>query len=123
MRTLTHGWHIGYSVDSPTVFTSDIGMLMPTRSMHRLSWAAGAVLLATTLAACGGTPTAQVGLAHSRPPRPPLTRPRRHQRRRQTPSRFKPNVKNGATGVKVDTVVTVTANRGHLDQGEAELHQ
>ena len=56
MRTLTFGWHIGYSVGLCSSCHPDVGMLMPTRRMRRLSGAAGAVLLATTLAACGGSP-------------------------------------------------------------------
>jgi len=89
-------------------------MLMPTRSMHRLSLAAGAVLLATTLAACGGTPTAPGGTG----PQPPAASAPNETSPAPTPTpdpvTFKPNVKNGATGVKVDTVVTVAATAGTL---------
>ena len=89
-------------------------MLMPTRSMHRLSLAAGAVLLATTLAACGGTPTAPGGTG----PQPPAASAPNETSPAPAPTpdpvTFKPNVKNGATGVKVDTVVTVAATAGTL---------
>jgi lipoprotein-anchoring transpeptidase ErfK/SrfK len=97
------------------VFTSNIGMLMPSRSLRRLSIAAGAVLLATTLAACGGTPTAPAAGTGSQPPGAPApTEPSPTATPTPDPVSFKPNVKNGATGVKVDTLISVSASAGTL---------
>jgi lipoprotein-anchoring transpeptidase ErfK/SrfK len=81
--------------------------------MRRLSGAAGTVLLATILTACGGDPTtpspgaSQPGAAASTQPAPtPTPTP--------DPVAFKANVKNGAKNVKVDTLVTVSASLGTL---------
>ena len=87
---------------------------MPTRSMRELCVGAGAVLLATTLVACGGSSTAPTPAtsqqpepaASSQPAPPPLPAPE--------PVSFKSNVKNGARNVKVDTVITVKADWGTL---------
>ena len=87
---------------------------MPTRRMRRLAGAAGVVLLATILAACGGTPTTPssgtasqpAGSASTEPAIPPLPKP--------NPVTFKPNVKDGASNIKVDTLITVSANWGTL---------
>lgn len=87
---------------------------MPTRRMRTLAGAAGVVLLATILAACGGTPTkpsagtvSQPGTsASTQPPIPPLPKP--------NSVTFKPNVKDGASNIKVDTLITVSANWGTL---------
>ena len=87
---------------------------MPTGRMRRLAGAAGVVLLATILAACGGTPTTPssktasqpAGSASTEPAIPPLAKP--------NPVTFKPNVKDGAGNIKVDTLITVSANWGTL---------
>lgn len=93
------------------MFTSNIGMLMPSRSLRRLSMAAGAVLLATTLAACGGAPTAPTAGTGSQPPGAPAST---EPAPTSTPVTFEPNVKNGATGVKVDTLISISASAGIL---------
>src|SRR4051812_37449498 len=103
-----------YSGGAPTVFTSNIGMLMPTRSMRRLTVAAGAVLLATTLSACGGTPTGPAGIGSQPPDAQAPTQPSPTATPTPDPVTFTPNVKNGATGVKVDTLVSVSASAGTL---------
>jgi lipoprotein-anchoring transpeptidase ErfK/SrfK len=87
---------------------------MPTRRMRTLAGAAGVVLLATILAACGGTPTkpsagtaSQPGTsASTQPPTPPLGKP--------NPVTFKSNVKDGASNIKVNTLITVSADWGTL---------
>jgi lipoprotein-anchoring transpeptidase ErfK/SrfK len=79
--------------------------------MRRLSVA---VLLATTLAACGGTPTAPAGTGSQPPGAPAPTEPSPTPTPTPDPVTFKPNVKNGATGVKVDTLVAVAASAGTL---------
>ena len=97
------------------MFTSNIGMLMPSRSLRRLSMAAGAVLLATTLAACGGAPTAPTAGTGSQPPGGPAsTEPAPTSTPTPDPVTFEPNVKNGATGVKVDTLISISASAGTL---------
>ena len=85
---------------------------MPTTSMRRLSGAAGAVLLVTTLAACGGTPTAPAGIGSQQPASPAPTQPAPLPT--PDPVSFKSNVKKGAANVKVDTLVSVSANWGTL---------
>jgi lipoprotein-anchoring transpeptidase ErfK/SrfK len=84
---------------------------MPTRKMRRLSGVAGMVVLATILAACGGTSNSPGGTGSeqsgpagntSATPAPP------------DPVSLKANVKNGASKVKVDTLVTVSASLGTL---------
>jgi lipoprotein-anchoring transpeptidase ErfK/SrfK len=87
---------------------------MPTRRMRRLAGAAGVALLATILAACGGTPTTPspgaaslpAGSASTELSPPPLPKP--------NPVTFKPNVKDGASNIKVDTLISVSANWGTL---------
>lgn len=97
------------------MFTSNIGMLMPSRSLRRLSMAAGAVLLATTLAACGGAPSAPTAGTGSQPPGAPAsTEPAPTSSPTPDPVTFEPNVKNGATGVKVDTLISISASAGTL---------
>ena len=78
--------------------------------MHRLYGAAGAVLLATTLAACAGTPSAPGGTSSQPPGSPAATQPVPTP----DPVSFKSNVKNGASKVNVDTLVTVSATSGTL---------
>src|SRR5215218_11457870 len=89
----------------------DVRTLMPTRKMRRLSGVAGVVVLATILAACGGTSNSPGGTGSqqsgpagntSATPAPP------------DPVSLKANVKNGASKVKVDTLVTVSASLGTL---------
>jgi lipoprotein-anchoring transpeptidase ErfK/SrfK len=82
--------------------------------MRRLSVAAGAVLLAATLGACGGTPTAPAGSGSQPPGAPAPIEPSPTPTPTPDPVSFKPNVKNGATGVKVDTLVSVSASAGTL---------
>jgi lipoprotein-anchoring transpeptidase ErfK/SrfK len=77
--------------------------------------AAGAVLLATTLAACGGAPTAPTAGTGSQPPGAPApTEPAPTSTPTPDPVIFKPSVKNGATGVKVDTLISISASAGTL---------
>ncbi len=93
---------------------SDIGMLMPTTTMRRLSGAVGAVLLATTLAACGGTQSAPGGTSSQQPGSPAPTQPA--PTATPDPVSFTPNVKDGAANVKVDTLVSVSASAGTLSK-------
>ena len=77
--------------------------------------AAGAVLLATTLAACGGAPSAPTAGTGSQPPGAPAsTEPAPTSTPTPDPVTFEPNVKNGATGVKVDTLISISASAGIL---------
>lgn len=85
---------------------------MASTRMHRLFGAAGAVLLATTLAACAGTPSAPGGTSSQPPGAPAPTQP--VPTPTPDPVGFKSNVKNGASQVKVDTLVTVSATSGTL---------
>jgi lipoprotein-anchoring transpeptidase ErfK/SrfK len=87
-------------------------MLMPTTTMRRLSGAAAAVLLATTLAACGGTSSSPSGTGSQQPGSPAPTQPAPTPM--PDPVSFRPNVKNGAADVKVDTLVNVSASAGTL---------
>src|SRR4029453_17684497 len=89
----------------------DVGMLMPTRRMRRVCGAAGAVLLATALTACGGSSADPTAISSQLPdssatiePAPTMPKP--------DPVTFKSNVKDGASNVKVDTLVTVSADWG-----------
>jgi lipoprotein-anchoring transpeptidase ErfK/SrfK len=84
---------------------------MPARRMHRLSGVAGTVVLASLLAACGGTSNSPGTTGQQQPapasntsatPIPP------------DPVKLKANVKNGASKVKVDTLITVSASLGTL---------
>ena len=87
---------------------------MPTRRMRRLSGAAGAVLLATTpgrLRRVVPPPQRRLATAagpagHDQPSTPPTPKP--------DPVSLKSNVKNGASNVKVDTLVTVKCRLGTL---------
>ena len=84
---------------------------MPARRMRRLSGVAGTVLLATILSACGATSNSPGSTGQQQPapagqtsstPTPP------------DPVSLKANVRNGASKVKVDTLVTVSASLGTL---------
>jgi lipoprotein-anchoring transpeptidase ErfK/SrfK len=84
---------------------------MPARRMHRLSGVAGPVVLATILAACGATSNTPVETGQQQPA------PASHTSATPTPPNpvsLKANVKNGASKVKVDTLVTVSASWGTL---------
>jgi lipoprotein-anchoring transpeptidase ErfK/SrfK len=84
---------------------------MPARRMHRLSGVAGPVVLATILAACGATSNTPVETGQQQPA------PAGHTSATPTPPNpvsLKANVKNGASKVKVDTLVTVSASWGTL---------
>ena len=87
---------------------------MPTRGMRRLSGVAGTVMLATILVACAGTPntppSAGSGLQQSAPPSSSTAAPTPTA----DPVALKANVKNGASKVKVDTLVSVSASAGTL---------
>jgi lipoprotein-anchoring transpeptidase ErfK/SrfK len=83
---------------------------MQTR--RRLFGAAGAVLLATALAACGGTSTEPAGISSRQPSDAASTEPAPMPK--PDPVMFKSNVKEGSSNVKVDTVVTVKTNWGTL---------
>jgi lipoprotein-anchoring transpeptidase ErfK/SrfK len=82
--------------------------------MRRLAGAAGAVLLATTLAACGGDPTTPSAGTGSQPDASASTQPSASPTPTPDPVSFKPNVKDGAANVKVDTLVSVAASSGTL---------
>jgi lipoprotein-anchoring transpeptidase ErfK/SrfK len=88
------------------------GMSMQIR--RRLFGAAGAVLLATALAACGGTSTEPVGISSRQPSAAASTEPAPPPMPKPDPVTFKSNVKKGSSNVKVDTVVTVKTNWGTL---------
>ena len=85
---------------------------MQASRMRRLSGAAGAVLLATVMAACGGTPNPPpgTGAQQSAPPGPSAATPSPTP----DPVTLKANVKNGASKIKVDTLVSVSASSGTL---------
>jgi lipoprotein-anchoring transpeptidase ErfK/SrfK len=87
---------------------------MASRRMRRLFGPAGAALLATTLAACGGTPTEPAGMTSQQPGAAASTEALPTPMPTPDPVTFKSNVKKGARNVKVDTVVTVKANWGTL---------
>jgi lipoprotein-anchoring transpeptidase ErfK/SrfK len=87
---------------------------MPTRGMRRLAGAAGVVVLATILAACGGTTTNQSAGTGSQPETSASTQPTAPPVQKPNPVTFKPNVKDGASNVKVDTLITVSADWGTL---------
>ena len=86
---------------------------MPTRRIRKLCAAAGAVLLATALVACGGSPADPAAISSQQPDSPasiepslPVSKP--------DPVTFKSNVKNGASNVKINTLVTVKSDWGTL---------
>ena len=85
---------------------------MPTRTLRRLCGAAGAVLLATTLAACGGNPADPAAITSQQPDSPASIEP--PPMPKPDPVTFKSNVKNGASNVKVNTLVTVQSDWGTL---------
>jgi lipoprotein-anchoring transpeptidase ErfK/SrfK len=87
---------------------------MPTRRMRRLAGAAGAALLATILAACGGTQTAPSPGTASQPAASASTQPSPPPLGKPDPVTFKSNVKDGASNIKVDTLITVSADWGTL---------
>jgi lipoprotein-anchoring transpeptidase ErfK/SrfK len=87
---------------------------MPTRGMRRLAGAAGAVLLATMLAGCGGDPTTPSAGTGSQPDASASTQPSPSPTPTPDPVTFKANVKDGAANVKVDTLVSVSASSGTL---------
>jgi hypothetical protein len=82
--------------------------------MRRLAGAAGVVVLATILAACGGTTTKQSAGTGSQPEASASTQPSAPPAEKPNPVTFKPNVKDGASNVKVDTLITVSADWGTL---------
>jgi len=85
---------------------------MPTRAMRRLYGSAGAVLLATALAACAGTPSDPAGSSSQPPSAAASTQP--VPTPTPDPVLLEPNVKDGATNIKVNTVVSVKASSGTL---------
>ncbi|HET6758220.1 MAG TPA: hypothetical protein VFH20_02990, partial [Propionibacteriaceae bacterium] len=78
---------------------------MPTSAMRRLYGSAAAVLLATALAACAGTPSDPAGSSSQQPSAAASTQP--VPTPTPDPVLLKPNVKDGATNIKVNTVVSV----------------
>jgi lipoprotein-anchoring transpeptidase ErfK/SrfK len=89
-------------------------MLMPTRRIRKLCAAAGAVLLATALAACGGSPADPSAISSQQPDSPASIEPTPLPMQKPDPVTFKSNVKNGASNVKINTLVTVKTNWGTL---------
>ena len=99
-----------------------------TSRTYALPSRCGTVLLATALAACGTVPAGA---------RPSTRSQQRRLRLRASPIAvrqhqpgpapnavsYQPNVKNGASKVKVDTLVKVVGQRGNRDQGQADLHR
>jgi len=71
-------------------------------------------VLATILAACGGTTTKQSAGTGSQPEASASTQPSAPPAEKPNPVTFKPNVKDGASNVKVDTLITVSADWGTL---------
>jgi lipoprotein-anchoring transpeptidase ErfK/SrfK len=103
---------LSHSIDR--VAAVNLGVLMPISRMRRLSGAAGAVLLASVLVACGGTRNDPAGTSSVEPGAAASSQPAPIPMPTPDPVTFKTNVKNGATNVKVNTVVTVKANWGTL---------
>jgi lipoprotein-anchoring transpeptidase ErfK/SrfK len=87
---------------------------MPSRTMRRLYGSTGAVLLATTLAACAGEPSDPAGSTSQQPSAAASTQPVPTPTPTPDPVAMKPNVKNGATNIQVNTVVSVKASSGTL---------
>ena len=84
---------------------------MTTRKMRILSGVAGSVVLATVLAACGTSTTAPGGTGSQ------LPAPAGHRSATSPPPdpvSLEANVKDGASEVTVDTLVTVSASLGTL---------
>jgi lipoprotein-anchoring transpeptidase ErfK/SrfK len=80
--------------------------------MRRLSGAAGAVVLASILAACGGTQTNPSSAGSQQPATPSSTATPSPTPPPPEPVKLSPNVKNGASKVKVDKLVSVAASAG-----------
>jgi lipoprotein-anchoring transpeptidase ErfK/SrfK len=87
---------------------------MPSRTMRRLYGSTGAVLLATTLAACAGEPSDPAGATSQQPSAGASTQPVPTPAPTPDPVVLKPNIKNGATNIQVNTVVSVKASAGTL---------
>jgi lipoprotein-anchoring transpeptidase ErfK/SrfK len=90
------------------------GVLMPTTKMHRLCGGAVAIVMATTLAACAASPTDPAAISSQQPNAPISTEPAPPPLPAPEPVTLTHSVKNGATNVKVNTVVTVKADWGTL---------
>jgi lipoprotein-anchoring transpeptidase ErfK/SrfK len=86
---------------------------MPTRRIRKLCAAAGAVLLATALVACGGSPADPAAISSQQPDSPASIEPSLPMPK-PDPVTFKSNVKNGASNVKINTLVTVKTDWGTL---------
>jgi lipoprotein-anchoring transpeptidase ErfK/SrfK len=82
--------------------------------MRRLYGSTGAVLLATTLAACAGEPSDPAGSTSQQPNAAASTQPVPTPTPTPDPVVLNPNVKNGATNIQVSTVVSVKASSGTL---------
>jgi lipoprotein-anchoring transpeptidase ErfK/SrfK len=82
--------------------------------MRRLTGTAGAVVLASILVACGGTPDNPTGGSSQQPGAAASTQPAPTPTPTPDPVSLKSNVKDGASNVKVDSVVTVSATSGTL---------
>jgi lipoprotein-anchoring transpeptidase ErfK/SrfK len=82
--------------------------------MRRLYGSTGAVLLATSLAACAGEPSDPAGSTSQPPSAAASTQPVPTPTPTPDPVVLKPNVKNGATNIQVNTVVSVKASSGTL---------
>ena len=80
--------------------------------MRRLSGAAGAVVLASILAACGGTETNPSSVGSQQPATPSSTATPSPTPPPPQPVKLASNVKNGASTVKVDKLVSVSASAG-----------
>jgi lipoprotein-anchoring transpeptidase ErfK/SrfK len=89
-------------------------MLMPTRRMRKLCGAAAAVLLAITLAACGGSPADPAAISSQQPDSSASIEPSPMPMPKPDPVTFKSNVKDGASNVKINTLVTVKSHWGTL---------
>jgi len=87
---------------------------MPIGRMRRLFGAAGAIMLASILVACGGTSNDPAANSSQQPGAAASSQPAPSPMQTPDPVTFKSNVKNGATNVKVDTLVTVSADWGTL---------
>ena len=87
---------------------------MPSRTMRRLYGSTGAVLLATTLAACAGEPNDPAGATSQQPSAGASTQPVPTPAPTPDPVVLKPNIKNGATNIQVNTVVSIKASAGTL---------
>jgi lipoprotein-anchoring transpeptidase ErfK/SrfK len=82
--------------------------------MRRLYGSTGAVLLATTLAACAGEPSHPAGSTSQQPSAAASTQPVPTPTPTPDPVALKSNVRNGATNIQVNTVVSVKASSGTL---------